>query len=316
MTQAETTPTPEHRYHKHPWRRRIEQHLVYWATFLATWGLVRLPLRWVQRLGNGVGWIVFTCFPKRRRLADGNVEKCFPGRFTAEERRAIVLGCCRNVSKTMLELLKMPRMKHEDVRAMVDFDGLERFDAAYKLGKGVIVVTAHYGNWELGASTLSLLGYKMHVVARDASGAQTADIINRSREAMGIEVLGREGTLAMVKALRRGGAIGILPDQHQVGGAVLTFLGRPAATAIGPAMLALRSGATIIPVFVRRIEGDRFLYLIHEPVEMPATEDRQEAAVALAQKLNDIISAEVMAHPEQWLWLHDRWKAERQAAQA
>ena len=100
------------------------------------------------------------------------------------------------------------------------------------------------------------------------------------------------------------------------GGAVLTFLGRPAATAIGPAMLALRSGATILPVFIRRLEGDRFLYSIHERVEMPATEDRQEAAEALAQKLNDIIGAEITAHPEQWLWLHDRWKAERQSSQA
>ncbi len=316
MSPDATNTASEHRYHKHPLRRRLEQRVVYGATYLATWGLVRLPLRWVQRIGNGVGWIVYTCFPKRRRLAQSNIEKCFPGRFTPQQRRAIVLACCRNVAKTMLELLKLPRMKHEDIRAMVDFDGLERFDEAYKLGKGIILATAHYGNWEMGASILSLLGYTMHVVARDASGAQTADIINRSREAMGIDVLGREGTLAMVKALRRGGAIGILPDQHQVGGAVLTFLGRPAATAIGPAMLALRSGATILPVFIRRIEGDRFLYSIHEPVEMPEAADRQEAAEALAQRLSDIIGAEITAHPEQWLWLHDRWKAERQSGRA
>jgi KDO2-lipid IV(A) lauroyltransferase len=303
-----------HRYRKHPWRRRTEQWVVYWITAAATWVLVQLPMRWVQRIGNGVGRFVYRCFPRRRRLAERNVEACFPGRYTREERLRIVLLCCRNIAKTMLELLKLPRMKREEVLAMVDTEGIEGFEAAYKRGKGVVVVTAHYGNWEMGGAIVNLLGYKMAVVARDASDPRTADIINRSREDLGIAVLGREDTLAMVRALRRGEAIAILPDQHQVGGAPLTFLGRRAATALGPAMLALRTGAALVPAFIRRIEGDRFHVSVREPVEIPPVEDRRAAAVALAQKLNDIIGAEVAAHPEQWLWLHDRWKAERQAS--
>lgn len=313
MTSEVPKQAEEHRHGKNPLRRKAERTIIYWVTVLATWGLLRLPLRWVQRVGNGLGWFVFTFFPRRRRLADGNLEKCFPGRFTPDERRAIVLGCCRNIAKTMLELLKMPRMKRDDVLAMVDFEGLERFDAAYKRGKGVVLATAHYGNWELGGAALSLLGYKVDVIARDASSAQTADIINGSREAMGIEVLGREDTMAMFKDLRAGATIGILPDQHQVGGAVLSFLGRPASTALGPATLALRTGAALIPVFIRRVEGDRFVFGIGEEFEMPVSEDREQATLALAQKLNDVLSEEIARHPEQWLWLHDRWKAERQA---
>lgn len=291
-------------------RRRVEQSLIYWLTAAAAWGLARLPLPWLRAIGNAVGWIIFATFRKRQRLADANLVACFGDRFTARERRHIRLFCTCNAAKTMLELLKRPKMTQAQIMAEVRLVGEEHMEAAHSAGRGVIACTPHYGNWELAGAVLSLLWGNMAVVARDANDPRTAEIINRAREATGERVLARTSTMDMVRTLRAGGIVGILPDQHQAqGGETLTFLGRPAKTALGPAMLSLRTGAPIVVLFARRLPNDTFEIHFREPLWPPADTDRSpQAAAALMQRVNNLMSEEIAAHPEQWLWLHNRWK--------
>lgn len=291
-------------------RRRIEQSIIYWLTAAAAWGLARLPLRWLRWVGNAVGWLVFLVFRSRQRLADANLLRCFGDRFTPAERRRIRLFCTQNAAKTMLELLKRPRMTREEIMSEVQIECQEHMEAALGLGRGVIACTPHYGNWELAGAVLSMLWGNTAVVARDANDPRTAEIINRAREATGERVLGRRATMEMVRTLRAGGIVGILPDQHQAqGGETLTFLGRPAQTALGPALLSLRTGAPIVVLFARRLPNDTFEIRFREPLWPPADAARSpQAAAALMQRVNDLMGEEIAAHPEQWLWLHNRWK--------
>lgn len=295
---------------KSPLRRRVEQSIIYWLTAAAAWGLARLPLRWLRMVGNAAGWLVFATFRSRQRLADANLVACFGDRFTSRERRRIRLFCTCNAAKTMLELLKRPRMTRQEIMAEVRLVGQEHMEKAHSAGRGVIACTPHYGNWELAGAVVSLLWGNMAVVARDANDPRTAEIVNRAREATGERVLARTSTMEMMRTLRTGGIVGILPDQHQaLGGETLTFLGRPARTALGPAMLSLRTGAPIVVTFARRLPDDTFEMRFCEPLWPPADAERStEAAAALMQRVNDLMSEEISAHPEQWLWLHNRWK--------
>ncbi|MCX7599840.1 MAG: lysophospholipid acyltransferase family protein [Armatimonadetes bacterium] len=309
MVGLERAPGPA-RTRKSALRRRVEQSCIYWLTAFAAWGLARLPLRWLRAMGNAIGWGIFATFRSRQRLADANLVACFGDRFTARERRHIRLFCTSNAAKTMLELLKRPRMPQGEIMAEVRMVGQEHMERAHAAGRGVIACTPHYGNWELAGALLSLLWGNMAVVARDANDPRTAEIINRAREASGQRVLARTDTMQMMRTLRAGGILGILPDQHQaLGGETLTFLGRPAKTALGPAMLSLRTGAPIVVLFARRLPDDTFEVRFCEPLWPPADEDRSaRAAAALMQRVNDLMSEEIAAHPEQWLWLHNRWK--------
>jgi KDO2-lipid IV(A) lauroyltransferase len=256
-----------------------------------------------------VGWLVYAAARKKRAVAEANLAACFGDRLPPAARRRIVYRCCQNVSTSMLELFKLARMKPQQIMGLVEVEGEEFLRAAAEQGKGVIVATAHYGNWELLGAVIRLLGYPLAVVAADARDPKTAALINQARRALGMQVLARDQLQAMLKALRRGEVLGLLPDQHYaVGGELLTFLGRPAYTALGPAVLALRSGAPLLVAFARRKSDGRFRVVFHPPLSVPDLLDRAEAARQLMQKVNDALSEEIRRHPEQWLWLHRRWR--------
>jgi KDO2-lipid IV(A) lauroyltransferase len=172
-----------------------------------------------------------------------------------------------------------------------------------------MVVTAHFGNWELLGAVVSLLGYELAVLARDAQDPATASLVNAARNKLGMTVLGRDDLNEMTSWLRQGKVLGVLPDQRQArGGRILDFMGRPATTALGPAILALRTGAAVVPAFARRMPDGRFHVVFYRPLDPPSGPERSRLIEVYAQKINQAIGDEIARHPEQWLWLHDRWK--------
>jgi KDO2-lipid IV(A) lauroyltransferase len=268
-----------------------------------------LPLRWCQAIGNLGGLIIYAISPRRQRLADANLVAAFGERFTPAERRAIRLAVARNVSKLFLELFKLPSLSPEQRSRLLEMQGQEHLEAALARGKGALVFSAHFGNWELGGAELAVMGYETAVVARDASDAETASIINASRGGVGLQVYGRDQPKAMVSHLRRNGMLMLLPDQHSNESPVqVMFLGRPAWCARGPAMLALRTGCAVVPGFCLRKPDDTFLGYVLPEVPLPETPDREAATAELMQRIYDVIGEQITAHPEQWLWFHNRWK--------
>ena len=290
-------------------RRRTEQLVIRWVTWSFA-ALARvLPLSWLHGIGNAVGAVLYRLLRPRREIAMANLAATLGDRFDERERRRIVSFSVRSMAKTMLELLKAPWMREEQMERFAPARGVEHLTRAVEAGNGVIVITGHFGNWELLAATIARLGYRLSVIARDANDPDTADIINRSRERAGEAVLPRESVREMLRILRDGDLLGILPDQHaDRGGVWLDFMGRPACTATGPATLAQRTGAAIVPGFARRTEDDTLDVYFLPAIEMPDTGDRERDIREGTQRVNDVLGEQIALHPEQWVWMHRRWR--------
>jgi len=283
--------------------------VIRWITGAAALLARVLPLRSLQALGNAMGSLLFRLLKPRREIALANLERVFGDRYDRRERERIINFSVRNMAKTMLELLKAGWLSDEQLREFVQIRGEEHLRHAVEQGRGVVVITGHFGNWELLAATIGRLGYDLAVIARDANDQNTANIINRAREAAVAEVLPRESVREMLRVLREGNILGILPDQHtERGGIWLPFMGHLACTAPGPATLAQRTGSPIVPAFARRTEDDRLDLYFLPPIEVPDTGDRQQDIRTATRLINDALSAEIMAHPEQWIWMHRRWR--------
>jgi Kdo2-lipid IVA lauroyltransferase/acyltransferase len=300
---------------KSPGRRAVEQFIVHWYVLLTS-ALVRvLPLRAIRFLARLLAGAVDLAFIGRRGLVDANLRAVFGDTLTAAERRRIRKLAIANATKTMFELVKLRWMTAEDLKREVSIEGEEYIRAAREKGKGVIFITAHFGNWEYAGAYLSVLGYPINVIARDANDAFTRDLINSARESKGIHVFGRRDARPLLRSLRDNECLAILPDQHAAEAAVrVEFLGRPADTATGPTTFALRTGAAVVAGVAIREPNDHIHMVVGPEVEITDTGDYQQDIIINTQRINDVLGEHILAHPEQWLWLHDRWKAERAPA--
>ncbi len=276
-------------------------------------GLARiLPLSWLRAVATGLAYLIYLLYPSRQRLARENIRKVFGDQFSAAQRRSIALRSTINIGKTMIELFKMRYMTPEQLKALVSLEGAEHLHQVLAENRGAVVITAHFGNWELGGARFAAEGFPVTVLARDSDEPVCARLINQARQHHNIEVLQREDIREMIRALRNNRGLGILPDQHAAAGGIeLDFLGRPASTATGPAVLARHTGCAVVPFFTRRLPNGTFHSQVLPPLPLPQTDDREQFVRQLMQQINDIISEQIRRYPEQWLWLHDRWKTDR-----
>jgi len=249
----------------------------------------------------------------RQRLADRNLQRIYGDRLTAADRRRIRHFCTLNAAKTVLELLRLPSMSDEELSRLVEFENLELVDRVLAEGKGIILATGHYGNWELLGAVAARLGYPVTAVARDSDDPETASIINSARESSGMRVIGRSQVREMLGVLHQGHALGILPDQYaKEGGEPVEFMGHRTQTATGPAALALRTGAPIMSGFGYRTEDDRIICRFGQPFHVPDTGDRSRDILEGTRLVNQALGREILRHPAQWLWLHNRWHFEQE----
>ena len=269
-----------------------------------------LPWRRLAIPGNLLGDFLFFVLRARRRHMDENLRTAFGDRRTPAERRRLARASQRSLARTILEFLKSPGLSDEDLREIVSFEGRERFDAAMAQGRGVLLLGAHYGNWELIGALCARSGYAVSVIARDYDDDYTARLMRRAREANGLKVLQRENVAAALRCLRRGEALGILPDQNVTkGGILVPFFGRLATTAPGPALFASRTGAVVLPVFGIRQDDGRIVVRFGQPIPMMDTGDRDADVHANTRRMAEAIEGIILERPEQWLWMHRRWKS-------
>jgi len=270
-----------------------------------------LPLSWLRAIATGLAYLIYLLYPSRQRLARENIRKVFGDQFSTAQRRSIALRSTINICQTMIELFKMRYMTPEQVNALVSLEGAEHLRQALSENRGAVVITAHFGNWELAGARFAAEGFPVTVLARDSDEPVAALLINRARQHHNIEVLQREDIRQMIRTLRDNRGLGILPDQHAAAGGIeLDFLGRPASTAIGPAVLARHTRCAIVPFFARRLPNGTFHSQVLPPLPLPQTDDRDQFIKQLTQQINDAMSEQIRRYPEQWLWLHDRWKVD------
>ena len=256
-----------------------------------------LPADWTVRGFGALGRWLLPIWPGAQRIAD-NLALTGAG----HDPHALSRAVGDNFGRTIAEFVRLPAMLSRPERRHVE--GLSHLRAALAEGRGVVVASAHYGNWEMLRAAARDAGIDLALIYRAFNNSSFDALVAWRLEAAGRPVLhkGRPGMRALLAHLRSGGAILVLLDQHSTGGAWLPFLGRPAATATAIATLCQRSGAVLLPaVAARRADGLSFAIRFEPPVQ-------SAPPLAMTAAINDRIAAWVEADPGQWFWLHRRWR--------
>jgi len=262
-------------------------------------------------IGAGIGAALSSVSPRHWRIVRANLRLALGREKSEEELAAIARGCYRHLGKCMMEFIRLPAMSADDIRRVTHFGGREHLDSALECGRGVMLLTAHLGNWEMVGARIAAEGYRLNVIARPQRDDRLTDYIRRTREVAGMRVLDREVAVRRsLLALRRNELVGILLDQNAGDdGVFVDFFGQPASTAPGAAAFALRTGAAVLPTFGSRNADNSHAIEIGEPVPLMKTGDREQDILANTARYTKIIEEQIRRHPDQWFWLHKRWKS-------
>ena len=249
--------------------------------------------------------------PRLRAVAARNLELALPG-CRPQERARIVRGVYRSLARLLAAFAHFPALTPRNVAKLVIFDGLENYDAALAKGRGVVFLTAHIGAWELGAFAHGLKGYRLNVIYRALDNPALDQLINHYRSTGGNRLIEkRDSARGILAALARNETVGILADQNTLAdeGVFVNFFGVPACATAGIARIALHSGAAVVPAFcVWDAAARRFRILYQPALDFAVTGDTVRDVQAATQQMADVIERVVRAYPDQWLWIHRRWK--------
>ena len=277
------------------------------------WWCRRLPKGWALRLGSGIGMLCYYFIKKRRQIALNNLQIAFGNRFTNPQRTEICKASFINVGKTCIEFLRFPKLNTENIWDEVTVEGAENLHTALAGGKGAIVFLPHFGNWELLSLVYgALIPDRAKAIAFPLKNVPLNTYIWRHREQMSLKLIPRKRAIReTLGALKNNKAVGFFADQNAgPEGIFVNFLGKSASAARGPATLALRTGAPLIFSLSIRQPDDRHHVYISPPIHPNPSDDfERDVETYTAQMLNHL-EAYIHKYPEQWLWLHNRWKTQ------
>ncbi len=290
-----------------PLRCRVEVGL-----FQLVQGSVRaLPHRLAARVGAGWGDIWRAVSPGRRRLALENLARALP-EIDEEQRRRLARQCFRELGTTVAEILSFGRFDATDLCRHVTVEGWDHLKEAEEDERGVMLLSAHVGNWEMAAQIIGLYAGPLHVVVRAMDNPALDRRIRGVREAHGNHTLVKRGAVrGILKTLRAGGRVGILVDQRarRSAGVLVPFLGRPAWTTTTPAAIALRTGSPVVPVFGERRSRGRLLVRVRPPIRPGGLDGSNPEAIAhLTTRYVEAVEEQIRRNPGSWTWMHDRWR--------
>lgn len=237
------------------------------------------------------------------KRAEAHVAFAMP-ELSLQDRRRIALQGLNNAGRTLIENYSTRAFLARQKGAEIEGPGLKAMEDAAKAGRPVILVTGHFGNYEAVRAALVGRGYDVGGLYRNMANPYFNDHYVRTMQAFGGPVFaqGRKGTAGFVRHLKSGGQLVLLFDQHVRDAPVLDFMGHPAHTAISAAELALRYNAALIPFYgIRCADGFNFDCVMEEPIP-------HSDAETMTQAMNDSMSAQIRAHPDQWLWVARRWR--------
>ena len=295
--------------------KHIRRKLYYLLALLFSKLVLVTPYRLSLVIGGSLGAVAYHAASKARRTAEQNISRAFPDK-PVDEVKAIALEMFENLGKNLFELFSFPKLGRKQIEALVTIENREAFDAGFKNGKGVLLASAHCGNWEILGAALSYSGVPMNCIARNIYIKQLNDMVVGFRESKNVKVIlrsGRDAAKGILRSLRGNEAIGILIDQDvDVQGVYSMFFSRPAWTPSALATLAIKTGATVVMGLDARLPGDKHKVIITGPVEMRITADHDDDIVYNTQVLTGMIEKHIRNYPSQWVWMHERWKTQPQ----
>jgi KDO2-lipid IV(A) lauroyltransferase len=286
-------------------RSAVRNTLEYWIFLAVMQSLEVAPLPVANLLARGYTRLLDLALPRLRRVAMRNLAMALP-ELDRREHRRIANGVFSSVARLLVTFARFPAIGRGNVEQWIRYEGYEHFEEARKRGRGVLFATAHLGNWELSAFAHALMTAPMYVVVRPLDNPKIDALVGRRRTLSGNQLIGKkEYARGILKALRENEAVGILVDQNTSleEGAFVDFFGVPACAGTGFAKLAAHSGATVIPGFALWVEKEQRYVLRFYP-SVTITGD----AVRDTQELHKQLEGTIRAYPDQWLWIHRRWK--------
>jgi Kdo2-lipid IVA lauroyltransferase/acyltransferase len=288
-------------------RQRLE-YAAAWP-FIKLLGILPRPL--ARAVGLGLAWLIYLLHVRLRQVGMRNLALAFPEKSEAERAR-ILRAEFASLGRQLAEVCHFPKYTRENVEQVVVYDGLENYERAHARGKGVLFLTAHFGGWELSAFTHSLHGHWMHVVSRAMDNVYLDRLIQHYRTMHGNKSVDKDDFVrGLLAAMKAGEVVGILMDTNMTPprGIFVDFFGLPACTASGLARIALRTDAAVVPTFTIWDAALGKYQLRFDPaVELARTGDLEADIKSNTQRFTSIIEDYVRKYPEQWLWVHRRWK--------
>jgi Kdo2-lipid IVA lauroyltransferase/acyltransferase len=293
-------------------KARLEPVLLNAALWLLASTLGRLSWHASQRVGRAIGSLAWTLSRRDRRRALDHLALACP-ELPETERRRLARGCFRHLGTVLGECLHLFHRDCAFVGSVVEILGFEEVEKVRSEGRPLVLFTGHCGNWELLGAAVNCRGVGMTVVARSLDEPEQQELLAGLRARFGTPTIerGSEGAARqLLGTLRRGGALGMLIDQDsgKMEGVWVPFFGRPAFTPVGAAKIALKQRAAVVPVFIERLADGRHRVRFQPPLDLP---DDPEAATAL---MTAKIEEQVRRLPEQWVWMHRRWRRQPEPA--
>ncbi|MGA7415054.1 MAG: lysophospholipid acyltransferase family protein [Bryobacteraceae bacterium] len=294
-------------------RSAFQNEAEYWAVRTLLGVLRRLPRPVAEPVASGFVRVVDKLVPKLRRAARTNLGFALP-ELPAEERETIIDGVFRTTARVLLAFAKFPDINAHNVHEWIQYEGLEHYQCAKTRGRGVLVATAHLGNWELSAFAHALMTETMGVMVRPLDNPRVNALVEARRRQSGNKVIGKRDTArALIRSLHGNEAVGILIDQNTLPaeGVFIDFFGEKACASSAFAKLAAHTRATVIPGFAFW-ESTQRKYVLRFYPAIPMTGD----AAADTQRIHSFFESVIRQYPDQWMWIHRRWKTRPPGAQA
>jgi KDO2-lipid IV(A) lauroyltransferase len=286
-----------------------------WIEYAFTWSALKslglLPRPLARFVGAQLAGAAYFSRAPLRRTAMFNLELAYP-RLSERERLRIVRGMVRQMGWLAGEFSQFPKYTRENIERIVMLDGAENFEAGRRRGKGVIFLTGHMSAWELSSFAHALYGHPLHFLVRPLANGRVDGLINQYRCLSGNQPIDKnKSARAILKVLDEGGTVGILADVNTIlqEGVFVNFFGIPACTTSGLARIALRTDAAVVPGFLSWDGLRRKYRLRFEPVvELSRSGNEETDVLENTARFTRVIEEQVRAHPDQWLWVHKRWK--------
>jgi KDO2-lipid IV(A) lauroyltransferase len=289
----------------------MQESIEYWLVTAVARTLGRLPRNLARLLVRILTWTCYVGLTRLRRVGERNLQLALP-ELPRRQRNRILRHVFRNLGWQLVEFCRMPRYTAGNTQGWLRTEGLEYFQAAEARGKGVLVLTGHLGAWELSSFYHSLMGHPMGMVIRRLDNRRLDQYVNRVRCLHGNRVLHKDDfARGLLTAMRQGDTVGILMDTNMTPpqGVFVNFFGIPACTASGLARVALKTGAATLPGFCLWHEKEQQYVLRFGPeLTVVHTGDHEADVLALTQQCNDVLESWIRRYPDQWLWIHRRWK--------
>lgn len=273
------------------------------------WLISKLPRRTAYALGRGLGWFYGNILRVRRAEILDRLEVSFPEK-SLEECKAIRAGMYRHMGMTVIDSFRMLRLSEEEIKQEVRFVDEHNLRVPFAEGRGVVAPSGHIGSWEVIAVVGPLTGYPEAVVVKNIRPPALDELVNRVRSRFGTQVFKRKGSYrSCLRALKSGKLLGFIMDQNTIidQGVFVSFFGRQACTTPGAVILAQQANAPIVPVFsIRR--PDYYTEILCLPPIDPPPDRSPESIQRCLQEVTTAIESVIRRYPEQWIWMHRRWK--------